>query len=205
MSSYRSTRDVRTPDSWSELDQVVQLRNVTWADYERIDATRRDSAVPRLTYCDGVLELVSPGFPHETDKKTLARLFEAYVDHLNIRAEGVGSWTVKKKREKRGAEADECYVIGRNAKSATCPDLVIEVMYHSGGLDKLEVWHRLGAKEVWVWTQQRKLEIFVRRPSVFVPAKRSRLVPRVDTKLLVRCMSKPSQYDAVRALRRALR
>ena len=80
---------------------------------------------------------------------------------------------------------------------------MIEVIYHSGGLDKLEVWHRLGAKEVWIWTQKRKLEIFVRQPKAFVPAKRSKLVPRVDTELLARCMGKP-QYDGVRALRRAL-
>jgi Uma2 family endonuclease len=206
MSSYRFARDVRTSDSWrSEPDQVVHLRNVTWADYERIEATRGESAIPRLTYCDGVLELVSPGHPHEYDKTTLARLFEAYAEHLNIWAEGVGSWTIKSKRKKRAAEADECYVFDKRSDSVECPELVIEVIYHSGGLNKLAVWHRLGAKEVWIWTRERKLQIFARGPKQFVPAKRSALVPRVDTDLLVRCMAKPTQLDALRALRRALR
>jgi len=79
---------------------------------------------------------VSPGQPHETDKTKLARLFEAYLDHLNVDAEGIGSWTAKKK--KRGAEADECYVFSMIplTKAVTCPELVIDVIYHSRGLDK---------------------------------------------------------------------
>jgi len=203
MSSHDSRRDVRFPD---DLDQVVYLENVTWADYERIAATRGDGSVPRLTYADGVLELMSPGHLHEFDKTTLARLFEAYLVHLGIAADGIGSWTVKHKRKKRGAEADECYVFGGKGRDPTvkCPDLVIEVIYHSGSLDKLDVWHRLGAKEVWIWTLERKLEIFVRRANAFVPAKRSSLAPRVDTDLLVRCMERPNQLAALRALGRAL-
>jgi Uma2 family endonuclease len=199
------TRDVRPSDMKSDPDQVVHLSNVTWADYERIAATRGESAIPRLTYCDGVLELMSPGHPHEYDKTTLARLFEAYADHLQIWAEGIGSWTIKSKKKKQAAEADECYVFDKRSDSVECPELVIEVIYHSGGLDKLPVWHRLGAKEVWIWTQQRKLEIFVRKPKAFVPAERSKVVPRIDTALIARCMAKSSQQDALRALRAALR
>ena len=186
-------------------DQAVYLWNVTWSEYERIAATRGESSVPRLTYFDGVLELVSPGRPHESDKTKLARLFEAYVDHLGIRAEGIGSWTVQDEDEETGAEADECYVLRKRVPAdIKCPELVIEVVYHSGGLNKLEVWHALGAKEVWLWTLKNKLQIFVRKPDKFVSATRSKLVPRVDPKLLVRCMAKPDQTSAVRALRRAL-
>jgi Uma2 family endonuclease len=202
MSSHGSRGDVRDSD---DIDQVVYLQNVTWADYERIAATRGESANPRLTYCDGVLELMSPGHPHEYDKKTLARLFEAYADHMDIWAEGIGSWTIKRKKKKRAAEADECYVFDKRSDSVKCPELVIEVIYHSGGLDKLEVWHRLGAQEVWIWTREQKLQIFVRGPKQFTLAKRSVLVPRIDTELISRCMLKPTQQDALRALRRALR
>src|SRR3982751_4375393 len=132
-------------------DQVVYLSNVSWDDYERIDALRGESSVPRLTYIEGMLELMSPGTAHESDKKKLARIFEAYVEHLGIPVEGVGSWTVKKK--KLGAEPDECYVLTTAPVGASvkAPDLVIEVVYSSGNLDKLEVWRKLGAKEVWLW------------------------------------------------------
>jgi Uma2 family endonuclease len=192
-------------EAYQAHDQVVYLSNVSWADYERIDALRGESAVPRLTYVEGVLELMSPGTPHESDKTKLARIFEAYLDHLDIPAEGLGSWTVKNKRKKLGAEADECYVftavpVGASVKA---PDLVIEVVHASGGLDKLEVWRKLGAKEVWFWWRG-ALDVFVRKGDAFAPARRSALVPAVDLELVGRCMHEPTQRAAVQALRAAL-
>jgi len=186
-------------------DQVVYLSNVSWADYERIDALRGESSVPRLTYVEGVLELMSPGTPHGSDKTKLARLFEAYLETLGIPVEGVGSWTVKNKKKKLGAEADECYVFTTEpvGPSVKAPDLVIEVVYSSGGIDKLEVWLKLGAKEVWFW-QAGKLDVFVLRRDAFVSARRSALVPDLDLELLVRCMAERTQTAAIRALRAAL-
>jgi Uma2 family endonuclease len=188
-----------------DRDQVVTLSNVSWEDYERIDALRGERSVPRLTYAEGVLELMSPGTPHESDKTKLARIFEAYLEHLGIPAEGVGSWTVKNKKKKLGAEADECYVFTTSpvGPSVKAPDLVIEVVYSSGNLDKLEVWRKLGAKEVWFW-QRGELTVFVRRGDSFGSARRSVLVPAVDLALVVRCMHEKTQTRAVQALRAAL-
>jgi Uma2 family endonuclease len=190
---------------YGDHDQVVYLSNVSWQDYERIDALRGESSMPRLTYVEGMLELMSPGTSHESDKKKLARIVEAYLDHLGISAEGVGSWTVKNKKKKLGAEADECYVlttapVGPLVKA---PDLVIEVVYSSGNLDKLEVWRKLGAKEVWLW-QRGELAVFVRRGDGFRSARRSALVPALDLELVVRCMHEKTQTAAVQALRAAL-
>jgi Uma2 family endonuclease len=190
---------------YGDHDQVVYLSNVSWADYERIDALRDESSVPRLNYVDGMLELLSPGTPHASDKKKLARIFEAYLEHLGIPAEGVGSWTVKNKKKKLSAEADECYVLTAApvGPSVKAPDLVIEVVYSSGTLDKLEVWRRLGAKEVWFW-QRGELAVFVRKGDGFGPAQRSVLVPALDLELIVRCMHEKTQTAAVRVLRATL-
>jgi Uma2 family endonuclease len=186
-------------------DQVVYLPNVSWEDYERIDALRGDRSEPRLTYVEGMLELMSPSPLHESDKKKLARIFEAYLEHLGIPAEGVGSWTVKNKKKKLGAEADECYVLTTApvGPSVKAPDLVIEVVYSSGSLDKLEVWRKLGAKEVWRW-QRGELAVFVRRGDGFGETRRSGLVPALDLELVVRCMHEKTQTAAVQALRAAL-
>jgi len=186
-------------------DQIVYLTNVSWEDYERIDALRRESAVPRLTYVEGVLELMSPGAPHESDKKMLARIFEAYLDHLGIAAEGVGSWTVKNKRKKLGAEADECYVLTEAPlrTSLKAPDLVIEVVHSSGSLDKLDVWRRLGAKEVWLW-RRGQLEVYARKDDELAASRRSALVPAIELELVARCMQEKTQTAAVHALRAAL-
>ena len=198
--------------AWSDdepsIDERVFLHGVSWADYERIDRMRGESAVPRLVYQDGALELMSPGTDHEADKKKLARLFEAYTEQLGIVADGVGSWTVKNRKKKLGAEADECYLIGRLVEGSRpkAPDLVIEVVYSSGGLSKLEVWHGLGAKEVWFWTRDRTLLLFVRSArGGWRPSTRSALVPGLDPALVARCMAVPGQNAAVAALRQALR
>jgi Uma2 family endonuclease len=201
----RGMRAAEEPSSYDDHDQVVYLSNVSWEDYERIDALRGESAIPRLTYVEGMLELMSPGTPHESDKTKMARIFEAYLEHLGIPAEGVGSWTVKNKKKKLGAEADECYVFTTSpvGPSVKAPDLVIEVIYSSGSVDKLEVWRKLGAKEVWFW-QRGELAVFVRKAEAFVSARRSALVPGLDLALVVRCMREKTQTQAVKALRAAL-
>ncbi len=78
-----------------QADQRVLLRAASWADYQRLDQLRGESAAPRLTFLHGALELMSPGFPHETDKKTLARIIEAWADLTGVELTGAGSWTLK--------------------------------------------------------------------------------------------------------------
>ncbi|WP_200249622.1 hypothetical protein [Lamprobacter modestohalophilus] len=41
-------------------DQIVQLEHTDWSDCERLLENRGESAVPRLTFIDGVLELMNP-------------------------------------------------------------------------------------------------------------------------------------------------
>ena len=50
-----------------------------------------------------------------------------------------------------GCEADECYIFGPRPRDKARPDLAIEVVWTSGGLDKLEVYRRLEVGEVWFW------------------------------------------------------
>lgn len=59
---------------------------------------------------------------------------------MGVALEGVGSWTLKDSDEERGAEPDECYLIGRAPESDDDrPDFAIEVVWTSGGIDRLEV------------------------------------------------------------------
>jgi Uma2 family endonuclease len=207
MTAQGSSRASEPGVDVAEDEQRVFLRDVSWADYERIAAVRGESTVPRLTYLRGVLELMSPGRKHEGDKTKLARLLWAYFEHLEVEVEGIGSLTVKKQEQERGAEPDECFVFGPvpdDEEAFVAPDLVVEVVQSSGGLDKLDVWWGLGAKEVWFWNRQRKLEVYVRGTAAFERADRSSLVPALELELVVRCMGERTQGDALRALRAAL-
>ena len=183
------------------VDQRITLYDATWEDYERLLELRGESSNPRLTYLEGVLELMSPSLPHEDQKKTLARLVEAWSEELGIPLEGIGSWTLKKREAEPGAEPDECYRRGEGRRNEF-PDFVIEVIWTHGGLDKRHVYFRLWIREVWYW-KRGTLTFHVRRGSRYVRSDRSEVVPELDPELIARCMAEPTQLAAVRAIRAA--
>src|SRR5262249_54578412 len=93
------TRARRRPPR--EEDERVFLHGVSWAQYEAVLEMRGERSVPRLTYLEGTLELMSPSIDHEGIKTTIARLVEAYADEAGLPLNGYGSWTVKRARRKR--------------------------------------------------------------------------------------------------------
>ena len=186
------------------IDQRVRLHDIAWADFERLVAARGDQCGVRLTYLDGELELMTPSVHHESLKKRLARLIEAYAEEAGVPLEGFGSWTLRSEARRRGAEADECYVIGPIDGLPERPDLAIEVVWTSGGIDKLDVYRGLGVPEVWIW-QDGRLGFHLLRDGVYHPAPRSECLPGMDPALITRCMAASSQTEAVCLLRAEIR
>ncbi|HEU4620176.1 MAG TPA: Uma2 family endonuclease [Gammaproteobacteria bacterium] len=137
-------------------DHYVHLRGVTWDDYLRLLEIRGERSTPRMTYLEGTLEIMSPSRSHDEIKSYIGRLVEAWCLERNVEFTPYGSWTLKSKRDERGAEADECYVFGPNPKAKRRPDLAIEVVWTSGGIDKLEVYRKLGVRELWSATIARR-------------------------------------------------
>ena len=181
-------------------DQRVLLRAASWGDYQRLDQLRGESAVPRQTFLHGALELMSPGFPHETDKKTLARVIEAWADLSGVELTGAGSWTLKDSTKELGAEADECYLIGPLDGEPERPDIAIEVIKTSGGIDKLAVYRGLGVPESWFWKRGR-LSFYLLEADGYRQVERSAKLPGLDPAVIAECMAAQSQTAAVRLLR----
>jgi Uma2 family endonuclease len=183
-------------------DQRVYLHGVSWKQYELFLEARGESSVPRMSFLEGELELMTPSIDHEHIKKTLARLFEAWADETETEVTGFGSWTIKLEKKMRGAEPDECYVLGSKRKSR--PDLAIEVNWTSGGIDKLDIYRGLGVKEVWMWSNG-AIEVFELERGAYQRRKRSALLPQMDLALLARLALSENQTGAVRTLRASLR
>ena len=187
------------------IDQRVHLSGVSWGDYERLLELRGEHSSVRLTYLDGELEIMTPSDPHERQKKRLARLLEAWSEEAGIDLEGVGSWTLRSELQKRGLEPDECYFVGHAGRGATAPDMAIEVVWTSGGLDKLTVYAGLGVREVWFWKDD-ALAFHALRQNRYERIARSELLPALDPELIGRHMvADTSQSQAVRDLRAAMR
>jgi len=184
-------------------DQRVYLRGLSWKDFEVFLALRGDQSAPRVTFLDGVLELMSPSREHEGLRSLIGRLVEAWAEEKGLEVDAYGSWTLKSAARERGLEPDECYVLA-GPHPPEGPDLAIEVVWTSGGLDKLAVYEALGVGEVWVW-QAGALEVWLLGEDGYVRGLRSALFPDLDLDRLVTCLEEPNQTRAVRAFREWIR
>jgi Uma2 family endonuclease len=183
----------------SSIDQRVFLRDMSWSQFEVFLEIRGDAPVPRIAYRDGELELMTPSQGHELTKTTLGRLIEAYADEMEMGLWGYGSWTLKSAPEETAAEPDECYCIG-GPPTKDAPDLAIEVVWTRGGLDKLEIYRRLGVAEVWFWENQR-ITVHKLKGNAYKTATRSGVFPELDLDLVGRLAAHPDPSQAVRELR----
>lgn len=184
------------------LDHRVYLHGVSWEDYERLLRMRGDRAVPRITYLEGVVELMSPSEQHEWIGAAIGRLLVAWSDHQGVDLNALKSWTLKQRLQEVGLEPDECYRLGSRRKPR--PDLAIEVIWTSGGIDKLEIYRGLRVPEVWFWKAS-KLRIYVLRKDRYQLVKTSRLFPSLDLDELLSFVERPSQFHAAREYRALLR
>ena len=182
-------------------DQRLVTYGVPWSHYETQLALRGDAPVPRMAYLEGALELMSPSKEHERIKSYLGCLVEAYALERGIDLSPYGAWTLKSPPNQSGLEPDECYLVGDQDKEA--PDLAIEVVWTSGGLDKLEIYRRLGIGEVWFWKASR-IEVHVLRQQRYERTERSSLFPDLDLDLLCSFLDRPTASEAIRAYRTAL-
>ena len=138
--------------SLGDPEERFTRSEVNWQQYEAVLAKLENTSHYRVTYLDGVLEIVSPSPKHEKLKKRLATLVEFYLLKKRIKHTPMGSPTVRKRLKRAGAEPNECYCIG---EEKSIPDLAIEVVITSGSIDKLETYRRLEVTEVWMWKVNR--------------------------------------------------
>ncbi|MBI2569681.1 MAG: Uma2 family endonuclease [Candidatus Schekmanbacteria bacterium] len=183
-------------------DHRVVLHGMPWSHFEVFLALRGDAAGPRIAYLAGELELMSPSRDHERLKSFIGRLIEAYAMDRGLDLSPYGSWTLKQPSKEAGAEPDECYIIGADQQK-DAPDLVIEVAWTRGGLDKLEIYRRLGIRELWLW-ESNVIQIYLRGPQGYERSASSACFPELDTNLLTSFLDRPTVLQAVRAFRQAL-
>lgn len=84
------------------------------------------------------------------------------------------------------------------------PDLAIEVVLTSGGVDKLAVYQRLGVREVWFW-HQGHFEVYHLRDGVYEAIASSELLPRLDLTLLAYYVGQEEPLEALLAYREKIR
>lgn len=192
------------PNSLPTGEQRLVLEGVTWQQYDAL-VTLFMNQFPalRMTYLAGTLELMTTSPEHERLKKIIARLIEAFAEELDLDLNGYGSATFRKEAAARGLEPDECYCLG---ELHDVPDITLEIVLTSGGIDKLKVYQGLGVQEVWFWeNQQLSIYSLGDTEAGYEATATSQLLPQLDPALLASFVDNPSQTQAVKAYRQALR
>jgi Uma2 family endonuclease len=184
-----------------EGERRLVIYNVPWSHYVAVRELL-DSPGLRMAYCEGTLELVSTSRHHEDKKKLIARLVEIYALECDVPLDGSGQTTFRAEAKARGLEPDECYsVVGHRGEF---PDIAIEVVLTSGGIDKLDIYRGLDVREVWFWEDGR-FHLHALRGDGYVDIARSELVPNLDFDQLATFVHRDDQHDSVRDYRDWLR
>jgi Uma2 family endonuclease len=189
------------PSPSARGEQRFVVNGVSWKDYMVL---REALDIPglRMAYLQGQLELMTPSPEHEDQKKTIARLVECYALERNVAIYGYGNATFRKAAKERGAEPDECWVVGR--KLVEFPDIALEVVLSSGGIDKLAIYQGFGVPEVWFWEGD-GFHLHALRDGSYVDVERSSLLPDLDFEVVARFVRLGDQHEAARAYREWLR
>ena len=202
--------DLSTQLQVQDPEEKRLITGVSWEQYEALLAALDDSPAYRVTYLDGVLEIVSPSRRHESEKERIGTLLELYFMETDTAFFPLGSTTLRSGGRRGGAEPDKSYCLGTEKDF---PDLAIEVVITSGGLDRLAVYSRLGVPEVWFW-QEDRFSLYHRRedkPAAFLQTSgyeliaHSQLLPGLDIALLATCVRHPHPLTAAKEFRQRLR
>ncbi|OCQ94719.1 hypothetical protein BCD67_03775 [Oscillatoriales cyanobacterium USR001] len=182
------------------VDSCLTLIGVSWSQFQSLETAFESIRGVRFTYLDGTLEIMTVSPEHEDTKSTISVLLQAYLREKDIRFYVRGSPTLGSENLKAKKEPDESYNL---QTKKVIPDLVIEVVFTSGGINKLEIYQRVGVPEVWFW-EDGVLSIYYLREE-YEQVERSELLPELDIELLVRYINYFDQYDAVTEFLKALR
>jgi Uma2 family endonuclease len=185
-------------------EEPITIDGLTWREFKAAQQLIARPGV-RLSFLDGVLEIRRmPSEQHETVKERIGILLDLYLLQLGIDYTPTGSMTLESEAGLVKREADKSYKL---APGRIYPDLVIEVVVTSGGLDKLKAYRRLEIPEVWFW-QNGTLTLYHLRMTAqtldYEQIAASEELPGLDIALLLKCINMPHHVEAVSAFRQAI-
>lgn len=179
-------------------ESPLLFEGLTWREFKAVEQLL-DRPGYRLSFLDGILEIRRrSGEPQEIIKERIGALVEQYLLMAGFDFTPTGSMTLESETGKVKREADESYKL---APGRRLPDLAIEIVFSSGGIDKLEAYKRLKIPELWFW-EDGLLEVYHLRGEGdglhYEKISSSEEVQGIDLDLLLRCMNMVNHVDAIK-------
>ena len=189
-----------TLEKLERLDEPILIDELSWREFKAVEQLLSRPGV-RLSFLDGVLEIRRmPGRKHETAKKRISTLVDLYLEYAGIDFTPTGSVTLESETGRVKREADLSYELGANREF---PDLAVEVVVTSGGINKLEAYKRLQIPEVWFW-ENGALRMYSLGADGYAEVDRSFVLPDLDIVLLVRCINIENHLQAMREFKQTI-
>lgn len=171
-------------------DQRIVTYREPWSHFDKQLALRGDRSGPRIAFLDGALELMSPSSA-ASSRHTRSNEISTFRRGMDSEGGSQTGW----------AGAGRVYLVGAHERDT--PDLAIEVVWTSGGIDELEIYRRLGVSELWRWKDSR-IEVYVLRDRRNEQVERSTALPDPDVNRLCSFLDYPTAMQAVKAFRKTL-
>ncbi len=138
--------------------QRLVLYDVPWNHYERLLRVF-DERHLRLTYDEGILEIMTLSPRHEGISYLLGRFVDVLTEEMSLPVKAGRSMTMRRRKKEKGLEADNCYWIANaprmrhkdkiNFKVDPPPDLALETDITHSSLNRLAIYAALKIPEVW--------------------------------------------------------
>ena len=184
-------------------DQCMVHHGRTWEQFKHIQKGFEDCLGVRLFYYDGTIEILIPGREHELFGHIIGCLVTIFLAQNGIFFQPTGSMTQEREQE-ASAQAAQSYCIG---SVKPIPDLSIEIVFTSGGVEKLARYRVLEVPEVWFW-QDGVLILYSLCADGYQRINRSQLpgLEDLDINLLKRCIliAETDTGEAVRAFQQEI-
>ncbi|MDJ0620581.1 MAG: Uma2 family endonuclease [Calothrix sp. MO_192.B10] len=193
--------------SQTQEQHLILPGSYNWQQFKTIQAIIEEQAGVRISYLDGVIEIMTIGEGHEIVKSLIALLLGLYFFQKQIEFIPVGSATRESEEKGVSFEPDESYYIGEKKDN---PDLAIEVNITSGSPKKLEKYQRFKISEVWLWSNN-QIAVYCLRDVEdedkirYEQVCSSQLLPDLDLSLLVRCVLMSSKLEAMNEFMKAIK
>lgn len=169
------------------------IHDVNWETFDKwLDETMETRRIPRISYSEGKVELMVPGFEHEDDRSLIGDLVKIILEEMDIEFRAAASTTLRSRKSKQAVEADECFYIQhekavRGKKEIHLdfdppPDLAIEIDITSR--THFDNYEKLGVPELWRFNGQ-ELNILVLENDCYHEAEKSRQFPDLAIKQII--------------------
>jgi len=167
----------------------ITVSEVSWEQYEAISAELGQHA--RLTYSDGLLEIMSPLPIHERPHRIIGYIVTTLLDAEGRDWEDFGSTTFRRP-EKAGLEPDTCFYIQHAAAVRDCErmdlqiyppaDLAIESDVTSQ--TTFDAYAQIGVPEIWRY-KAGQLQIFLLQAGQYIESEISPTFPNLPIPTLI--------------------